>query len=385
MSAPDNIRRSGQTSGSDAPGPDEHPLVSICIRNYNYAQFLPEAIESCLHQTYDRVEVIVVDDGSTDNSREVLATYEHHVRVIRQPNTGMFNAAVTAFKAATGAYVICLDADDRLHAGTAARVVEAFGRRPDAGRVQWRLSIITADGSPTGLTSPRRSWRMPDGDLREHVLRRRTYLWPQTSGNAYRHDTIDLVLRCLEPEHGAGDIDLLLAEATPLIGPVVTLPGTGADYRWHSSSDTVQTKRDPVTFLHRRIDEIVAAQGMLVRLGEALQLDPPVDPDPRTALDWAFAAYRLGSLRLDAPNHPFADDRVFAVAVHGIRSVLGQPDYSLRAKVRRAGWFAATALSPQGVARRLVERAFVTNQVNPASLGQHAEVAAAPARRAHSR
>ncbi len=350
----------------------EQPLVSICIRNYNYARFVADAIESSLGQTYGRIEVIVVDDGSTDDSERVLAAYEDRVRVIRQRNSGQFSAAVTGLKACHGDYVLFQDADDRLHAGTVARVVKAFERCPGAGRVQWRLSVITEDGMPLGETTPPRRWIMPDGDLGEHVLHRRNYIWASTSGNAYRRDTVELVLDCLGPGHSFVDVDLPLAQATPLIGPVVNLCGTGADYRRHTDNHTRQIRRDPVVFLHDRIDEIVEGQAMLVRLGEVL--GRPVDPDPRVALDWAFAGYRLGSLRLDAARHPLRGDHVLSVAAHGIRAVATQPDFSLSARLKRVAWFASTALTPRSLSTRLVERAFLALPAYPVRISEPAAV-----------
>jgi glycosyltransferase involved in cell wall biosynthesis len=358
----------------------EQPLVSICIRNYNYGRFVGEAIESCLDQTYGRVETIVVDDGSTDDSHEVLAAYEDRVRVIRQPNRGQFRAGVAGLEASSGELVIFLDSDDRLHAGTVARVVRAFERCPGAARVQWRLSVVTEEGWPTTETFPPRDWVMSDGDLAERILRRRTYVWPPTSGNAYPRRVVELVLRCLGSDHRFDDVDLPLAEATPLMGPVVNLLGTGGDYRWHGANFSARIKRQPVTWLHDRIDEVVRGQAMLVRLGD--ELGRPVDEDPRAARDWAFAGYRLGSLRLDADSHPLPRDHVLTLAAHGMRSVAGQPDYSLRAKLRRMAWFAATALSPRAVAERLVEQAFLTAPASPVALRGPAADVAAPARTA---
>ena len=89
--------------------------------------------EAASAKTYGRIEVIVVDDGSTDDSERVLAAYEDRVRVIRQRNSGQFSAAVTGLKACHGDYVLFQDADDRLHAGTVARVVKAFERCPAPG------------------------------------------------------------------------------------------------------------------------------------------------------------------------------------------------------------------------------------------------------------
>ncbi|MEW5858968.1 MAG: glycosyltransferase, partial [Cyanobacteriota bacterium] len=57
----------------------EKPFVSVIINNYNYGRFISEAIDSVLNQTYPHIEVIVVDDGSTDNSREVIASYQDKI------------------------------------------------------------------------------------------------------------------------------------------------------------------------------------------------------------------------------------------------------------------------------------------------------------------
>ncbi len=354
------------------------PLVSICVRNYNYGRFVGESIESCLNQTYGRVEVVVVDDGSTDDSAEVLTAYADRVQVIRQPNGGQFSAAVAGLKATSGAYVIFLDADDLLHAGTVARVVKAFERCPGAGRVQWRLSVVTEEGLPTDRTMPLGNWVMPDGDLSRLVLRRRTYIWPPTSGNAYRRDTVELVLRCLGPGHSFVDVDLPLAWATPLIGPVVNLVGTGGDYRWHGDNFSKQIRRDAGIFLHDRLDEIAEGQAMLVRLGEELGLE--VDPDPRAALDWAYASYRLGSLRIDPAAHRLPGDRVLSVAARGMAAVATQPDYALFARLKRFVWFGATALAPRPAARRLVERAFLAPATRPVPLNVAGGESVAPAR-----
>ena len=67
-------------------------LVSIIIDNYNYAQFLPKAIDSALAQTYSHIEIIVVDDGSTDNSKEILEDYKERVQVFQKPNGGQASA-----------------------------------------------------------------------------------------------------------------------------------------------------------------------------------------------------------------------------------------------------------------------------------------------------
>ena len=88
-------------------------LVSIIIPCYNQASFLSEAISSALHQSYHSVEVIVVDDGSTDSTSAVAKSYEH-VRYVRQANSGVTSARNLGITMSSGTYVIFLDADDRL-------------------------------------------------------------------------------------------------------------------------------------------------------------------------------------------------------------------------------------------------------------------------------
>src|SRR3712207_4601210 len=93
--------------------PTEKPLVSIVIPCYNQAHFLGEAIESVLAQTYPHFEVVVVDDGSTDNTEAVAARYPG-VRCIRQENQGLAAARNTGIRRSNGSYLVFLDADDRL-------------------------------------------------------------------------------------------------------------------------------------------------------------------------------------------------------------------------------------------------------------------------------
>src|SRR5687767_6151914 len=90
-------------------GPMDGPLVSIIIDNYNYARFLPAAIDSALGQTYPNTEVIVVDDGSTDTSREVIRSYGGRVVPVLKENGGMMSAYNAGFSVSRGEVVVFLD------------------------------------------------------------------------------------------------------------------------------------------------------------------------------------------------------------------------------------------------------------------------------------
>ncbi|MCG8314450.1 MAG: glycosyltransferase family 2 protein [Pseudomonadales bacterium] len=90
-------------------------LVSAVIPAYNYAKFVAEAVDSILEQSYSPIEIIVVDDGSTDNTAEVLAGYGDKINYIHQKNGGLSAARNTGIKAAKGEYIAFLDADDIWH------------------------------------------------------------------------------------------------------------------------------------------------------------------------------------------------------------------------------------------------------------------------------
>src|SRR5919198_2354777 len=113
-------------------------VVSIIITNYNYGHFLGEAIESALAQTHGHVEVIVVDDGSTDNSRKIIRQYGDRILPVLKQNAGQASAFNVGFRRASGSAIIFLDADDVLDRDTAARVAAAFASRPELAKVHYR-------------------------------------------------------------------------------------------------------------------------------------------------------------------------------------------------------------------------------------------------------
>src|SRR5690606_11487333 len=89
------------------------PLISVIIANYNYGRYLAETIESVLAQTYPNVEIIFIDDGSTDNSLEVAQQYP--ITILAQENQGVSAARNNAAQYARGEYVLFLDSDDLLY------------------------------------------------------------------------------------------------------------------------------------------------------------------------------------------------------------------------------------------------------------------------------
>lgn len=103
-----------------------YPLVSIIINNYNYGRFLGQAIDSALEQNYPNFEVIVVDDGSTDNSIEIIKSYGDKIVSILKPNGGHASTFNAGFAASRGETLCFLDSDDLFLPNKIAKVVDVF-------------------------------------------------------------------------------------------------------------------------------------------------------------------------------------------------------------------------------------------------------------------
>lgn len=128
------------------------PTVSAVIPSYNYGAFVGKAIDSVLNQTYPNIECIVVDDGSTDDTREVVAKYGDRVRYVYQKNAGLPDARNTGVKAATGEFVGFLDSDDEWEPNFVEVALGHFNKlAPDFGVVACRATQVGPDSKPLGL------------------------------------------------------------------------------------------------------------------------------------------------------------------------------------------------------------------------------------------
>lgn len=131
------------------------PRVSVVIPTYNMAAFLPEAIESVLRQAFQDFEVIVVDDGSTDNTREVVAQFASQIKYIRQENAGPSAAYNRGDDVARGEYLLHLDADDVLMEGALEKAVSVMDSAPEAGFCYGQVRDMDKDGKELKLA---RQW-----------------------------------------------------------------------------------------------------------------------------------------------------------------------------------------------------------------------------------
>lgn len=122
------------------------PRVSVIIPTYNRAQLLPRAIDSVLQQTYKNIETIIIDDGSTDNTKQVITPYAPYIRYLPSNHQGVANARNLGMKAATGKYIAFLDSDDMYLPHKLELQVDFIETHPSVGMVCTEFSGQFADG-----------------------------------------------------------------------------------------------------------------------------------------------------------------------------------------------------------------------------------------------
>jgi len=135
--------------------------VSVIIPTYNRASLVKEAIESVLSQTYDNFEIIVIDDGSTDNTRELLGPYKNKINYIFMKNMGVSAARNEGIKKSKGDYITFLDSDDLWSANKLEEEIKYFDENPKA-KVCYTDEIWFRNGA---RVNPRKKHYKPSGEI----------------------------------------------------------------------------------------------------------------------------------------------------------------------------------------------------------------------------
>jgi glycosyltransferase involved in cell wall biosynthesis len=326
--------------------------VDVVITNHNYARFLPEAIASACAQTHPGVRVIVVDDGSTDGSREALKAYAERVEVVLQEQGGQASALNAGLERCRGEAVLVLDADDRLRPQAAERVAAAFATGPRLSKVQFPMAIIDAEGKPTGEVKPGGHLRAPTGDQRRAELLYPFDLpWLPGGGTGFRTEAVRRILPIPAGDYPRSGADWYLVHLTALLGDAALLDEVCAEYRVHGGN-AYQQDRDEIDLGHVR--ESIVFAGATTRSLEGLADELGLE-HPRPILSCADLANRLVSLKLEPERHPVASDRPLGLLGKAVRATRRRRDVSWPMKGLLVAWFALEALAPRRLARPLAE------------------------------
>jgi glycosyltransferase involved in cell wall biosynthesis len=206
------------------------PQATVLINNFNYGRYLTVAIESALAQTYPNLEVVVVDDGSTDDSRKVIDHYGSRIRAVFKPNGGQASTFNRGFAASHGQILCMLDSDDFFQPNKVDQVVEAFTSHPEIQWVFHPVCRLFDDGRKEvvpSLTKPIYS------DMRAAALRGKLpgAIGPSTSGIALSRSLLERILPM--PQSVTITADNYLIFLATALGPGVYLNDGLAVQRMH--------------------------------------------------------------------------------------------------------------------------------------------------------
>ena len=324
--------------------------VDVIVDNFNYARYLEAAIESALAQTYAHTSVIVVDDGSTDNSKEVIAAFGDAILPVLKENGGQSSAFNAGLEHARGEIVIFLDADDMLLPFAAERVAATFEARPGLAKAHYRMEVIDRDGRRTGEVKPPVHIRLPEGDLREATARFAFDLArPPTSGNAFAASVLKAMAPLPPARPSAADWYVVYSSA--LFGPVAAIDEPLGLYRVHGSN-WYEPSQPSLELEHVR-KTIVRMERARRHLREvATQLGMAVDAHDAAMCE---IGWRAISRKLDAPRHPIEGDTLPGLLAAGAHAARRRFDVNGVMKLAFVSWLACLVLTPRRISWWLSE------------------------------
>jgi len=222
----------------------ENPLVSVLVSNYNYARYIGETIQSVLDQTYANFELLVCDDGSTDDSISVIEQFQQkdpRVRLIRKANGGQASGFNTAFAASRGQIVAFLDSDDLYLPNKLAKIVAGFQRHPDSGFGVHRVIRVNEARRRQGVWPL--SAELPEGWYGPQLLQDGGTLTPMvpTSGISLRRE-VGLRVFPLPLDAQPACADHLITRFAPFITRVTREDEALTEYRLHGSNNYEQSR-----------------------------------------------------------------------------------------------------------------------------------------------
>jgi glycosyltransferase involved in cell wall biosynthesis len=322
------------------------PTCSIIICVYNKSDYVAAAVDSALAQMMPTgegsgrppIEVIAVDDGSTDRSLEVLASYGSKIMLIQKENGGQASAMNAGFSVSSGQIVFFLDADDVLLPDTVRRVCETWN--PRLAKVHFRLQQMEANGTPIpgAFLPPYRDLR--GGDLRPLLRRFGFYPSPPTTGNAFARRFLERVMPIPETVYRIAS-DTLLIGAAPLFGEVGVLTGIGGF--WRRTDTGLSTVNLDGVRAHLRCDE------HMVMLLESIS---STYGGERTRYHPRWPKYLKESLVVTkfASGRRTAAMPLVQLALAYIFAVVAWPEYRFSDRARFLAWAAAMVLLPPRIA-----------------------------------
>ncbi len=312
--------------------------LSIIIANHNYAAFLRQAIDSALAVDWPNVEVIVVDDGSIDDSHAIIKSYGDRIRGELLPKSTQLDVRNHGFAISKGDIISFLDSDDVLDPQIMRRAMGVWGDR--VSKVQVQMGTIDADGRNLGSNFPKYRSAPTADECRAWILNTSFYPTPPGSGNLYARWFLD---RIFPLDHSCGDAtDSCCVTAAPLLGDVVTIPETLAHYRVHGNNLGAISDLRPRR-LHRQIVRAQQRFDYMKRIADTAGLKVRAQ-GPQLSLHYLM--YRTASLRVSPDEHPLNGDSRLSIVRAAFAAIRQPQGIGLLSRLAIFVWICAVLFSP---------------------------------------
>ena len=325
---------------------DSRRLATVVIVNYNYEKFIADAIDSALAQSYEPLEVIVVDDGSTDSSRKIISGYGQRIRPVFKPNGGQGSAYNAGWLAARGDFVLFLDSDDVLSPEAIPKAVAAF-ERSDAVKVQFYLAKVDQGLKPSGYVLP--SYTFSSIDPREQIKNYGYYVSPPASGNAFRKSFLDEVMPIQDEQRYRRAPDGYTTGLAGIAGRVISIPETLGYYRIHGENSGGEGGVRNLEQLHHMFMRDILRENCEHSFGDYFNFHFPPD---RSRFCPGHTKLRLLSMRLDPQSHPIKTDSVLNLVLSGLISAVSFPHLEFIKRFGVAAGFLGLGVIPRSILRK---------------------------------
>ena len=322
--------------------------VSIVVLNYNYARFVGQAIESALRQTHRDLDVVVVDNGSTDHSLDVIAAYADRIRLVRQAkNIGQGQGYNLGFEAAAGEWILWLDADDLLDPDAVESCLALA--QADTAKLQFPMRLIDEHAEPLGGETP---YLRHHGDVVPIIRRFGHYAGPPGSGNLYRRSAVAAYFP-VPPEQWPICTDTVPFITAPFHGTVADAGRPLGGYRIHAKASRdmpgYQGNYSLTMASEVRLNS-GSRDGALALLRERSGIDVP---GPFLTLP-THLRHRIISWRFAREAHPHPGDDAHSLRAMMAESLQACPGYSAIERLMMRVWTLGVLHLPLGLASGLV-------------------------------
>lgn len=324
--------------------------IAVVITCFNYENFVGGAIRSVISQSSNALELVVIDDGSTDNSWKIIQ--ETGARAFRTSNSGQLAAAIYGLSRTRAPFVLFLDADDELLPGAIDRIVENLDS--DVAKLQFCLTCVDAEGAVIADPYPALERFRSQNKVTGEILRTGVYQTPPTSGNVFRRDVCKILNECGYDRA----LDGVILFVAPFFGDVVSLSESLGVYRIHGQNDSGLGRGPQAATFERDLRRFQLRMAHLRRLVSEVQPGANL-VDPEKTYYFQFLVFCVSILRKKRLSI-----RSF---IHLARASFREPR-SARWKAVNALFFAAIFLAPMRLAQMLLVFRFSIGRRSPREL-----------------